>query len=323
MKRIEQIDWLKGFCIILVVIGHFYSYQFTELNTHYLYNLIYTFHMPLFMFISGFLSNPLDTKKLIKKLSYFLCPVLFVGIPMSIVFHHTSIDSFWLKPLKYGYWYLWTLSFFYIFMRLKKTVDDHFSHSEKSIDFIFFTSILISAYLFKMSIPKQIGDIISIDQFCTYWPFFYGGYVIKKYSLYTYITQSNALFSFCFISYLPFIYLYFHGCSIKFIVGSCAIVSLIYLFNRLDNQKISDQLSYLGKNTLDIYIFHHLFIEAINVKDICAWISETSNILFEIVFLLIISIFISYCSALWGKLLKQSKFVENIVYGKFIDYFIK
>lgn len=49
MERIQFIDRLKGLAIILVVIGHLGLSQVNE----GIVKFIYTFHMPLFMFLSG------------------------------------------------------------------------------------------------------------------------------------------------------------------------------------------------------------------------------------------------------------------------------
>lgn len=50
MTRVQYIDRLKGLAIILVVMGHIFGFSQLEdgINT-----FIYTFHMPLFMFLSG------------------------------------------------------------------------------------------------------------------------------------------------------------------------------------------------------------------------------------------------------------------------------
>lgn len=50
MVRLQYIDRLKGLAIILVVMGHIFGFSQPEdgINT-----FIYTFHMPLFMFLSG------------------------------------------------------------------------------------------------------------------------------------------------------------------------------------------------------------------------------------------------------------------------------
>ena len=51
-KRIEWIDELKGFAIFLVVFGHLIQSKMLPVNG-WLHSAIYSFHMPLFMFLSG------------------------------------------------------------------------------------------------------------------------------------------------------------------------------------------------------------------------------------------------------------------------------
>ena len=56
-KRLNWVDSLKGLLIILVILGH--SIQYTIGNACYfnhLWNIIYSFHMPAFMAVSGFLA---------------------------------------------------------------------------------------------------------------------------------------------------------------------------------------------------------------------------------------------------------------------------
>ena len=67
-KRNEFIDILKGYAIILVVLGHSLQYgcgllpnnQFFSNN---IFKIIYTFHMPLFVLISGYLFYFSEKKK--------------------------------------------------------------------------------------------------------------------------------------------------------------------------------------------------------------------------------------------------------------------
>lgn len=57
-KRITFIDNLKCFAIICVMIGHALQYLFGEsLDDLMSFNIIYTFHMPLFMMISGYFAK--------------------------------------------------------------------------------------------------------------------------------------------------------------------------------------------------------------------------------------------------------------------------
>lgn len=69
-------DNIKGFLIILVVFGHAIQYLAFKRNSPALlglFMLIYSFHMPLFIFISGFFSKKTNSLKLINlAFTYFL-----------------------------------------------------------------------------------------------------------------------------------------------------------------------------------------------------------------------------------------------------------
>lgn len=76
LKRVGWIDMAKGYGIILMLIGH--------LHVNELMVWIYSFHMPLFFFVSGYLfnikSNFLDFSA--GKVKRMLIPYVFLYIPM-------------------------------------------------------------------------------------------------------------------------------------------------------------------------------------------------------------------------------------------------
>ena len=49
IKRIDYLDYTKGFGILLVILGHIYD------ASNPIKIWLYSFHMPLFFIISGFL----------------------------------------------------------------------------------------------------------------------------------------------------------------------------------------------------------------------------------------------------------------------------
>lgn len=79
----EYIDRLKGFAMLCVVLGHivcFTMYDIWDIAVQDI-NLAFvnTFHMPLFMFLSGFVIHTLpNCKKLAKKCYSFLLPFFLV-----------------------------------------------------------------------------------------------------------------------------------------------------------------------------------------------------------------------------------------------------
>jgi fucose 4-O-acetylase-like acetyltransferase len=60
IKRIVWLDSLKGLLILLVVLGHSIQASMKALGLSFLddyfWNLIYSFHMPAFIAVSGFLA---------------------------------------------------------------------------------------------------------------------------------------------------------------------------------------------------------------------------------------------------------------------------
>lgn len=56
-ERLIWVDSLKGWLILIVVLGHAIQYCLPESHdTNYWWNLIYSFHMPAFMAASGFVN---------------------------------------------------------------------------------------------------------------------------------------------------------------------------------------------------------------------------------------------------------------------------
>ncbi len=101
VKRNSEIDVLKGLGMLLVIIGH-------TTNDKTLFSFIYSFHMPLFFFISGILFNPTkyDTLKtlLVSKVKTLLIPYVFFFFItyfywLIIEKNLRSIDVSWYKPL--------------------------------------------------------------------------------------------------------------------------------------------------------------------------------------------------------------------------------
>lgn len=115
IQRYNYIDRLKGFTILLVVIGHILAFSMigdrNPINT-----VIASFHMPLFMFLSGLvIKEPKIGKALFIKLLQLLAPFLVVGLLFNLCINDT-FESFFANDFKKGYWYLWVLAVYYIFL---------------------------------------------------------------------------------------------------------------------------------------------------------------------------------------------------------------
>jgi len=115
-KRDSYFDNAKILLIFLVVFGHFIqSYIDMNLFISYMYNFIYTFHMPAFIIISGFFAKGIYEKgyiwKLTKKL--ILPYVLFQVIYGFFYYFLHGKETFKLELLdpKWSLWFLISLFF--------------------------------------------------------------------------------------------------------------------------------------------------------------------------------------------------------------------
>ena len=118
-KRNESLDILKGVLVLLVVWGHAIQFGFSkEYVENYkcfediIFKLIYSFHMPLFMAISGYLFYYSIKKGFLQivrnKVSGILIPYIFYCTLLAIISFSTWKNDYTLLLNTYanGFWFL-------------------------------------------------------------------------------------------------------------------------------------------------------------------------------------------------------------------------
>lgn len=115
------LDVLKGFAILLVVLGH--SVQSFAANGSYdnnwVFRVVYSFHMPLFMFLSGaaaaYSFRPMNFEFIKRKFYQLVVPFVawyLLGYLLQGAYHNTTLPSYIHKVVvspDYGLWFLWAL----------------------------------------------------------------------------------------------------------------------------------------------------------------------------------------------------------------------
>lgn len=137
--RYETIDIAKAFAIILVVIGHFQSAYMPE-GYETMRSVIYLFHMPLFVFASGFLYQatwrPMPYGVFILKkfkrlmIPYFTVSVIIISLKMisaerlpmeNPVSWYSFIEMFYLPSAGFFLWFIWALWWMMVLIPFFKT----------------------------------------------------------------------------------------------------------------------------------------------------------------------------------------------------------
>ncbi|MBR6077237.1 MAG: acyltransferase family protein [Paludibacteraceae bacterium] len=279
MERIKYLDYLKAFAIYLVVYGHLLCDYADEQASSPVCITIYSFHMALFMSLSGyFFQSSLKksfTEVLKSKAVQLLIPLVVWDIMKTIVLAAlnpdtaTAIVEHYIRkggPL-HGFWYLKTLFILYIanYLIYKVVKKDLVAAIVSCTIFLIlpdmnFTSIMCPFFWLGYFIHSQKGlfDNKSTILFSIATIIVILGFVWKQ--EYAYNQKDNS----------PDIYL------LRFAIGSAVSILLFWLFEvispyieKIDRRGI---ITKIGGCTLGIYCIHMFFYMEIfwgNALHIC------------------------------------------------------
>lgn len=317
MARIQYIDRLKGMAIILVVIGHLMAFC-TVSVWNPINEVIMSFHMPLFMFLSGIVATPPQClRKLSLKFSRFMLPMLWVGLLFSAVVVR-NVPSFFTDHYKNGYWYLYVLTLYYVVLYLygKFPVPKRFVWIA---DIGLLIVVHIASSLLDRAISPSLSDTLGAGMFKGYWVYFCLGFIVRRHNLMAWIVTHNWIFTLALLSYVPLLYLFETHVFVRFgqLVPISIIIVLLYLFRAREHQTAwwDRGLAYIGRSTLDIYVFHYFVLNVINLRAVSPWLQQSGNYLLELLLLVVIALLVCGVCILIGKVLRQSDIIRMVVFG--------
>lgn len=165
-RRIEKWDLLKLFLIFTVVLGHiadFYTGQSPVMQSLFLF--IYTFHMPLFIFLSGLFSKKTVREFRFDKMIGYMIVYLFTKLILAL-YDFIANGEFKLNLFVDGGlpWFMLALFAFPIITYCVRKVK--------------FPVVLIVSLVLSLMAGyfDFIGDVFAISRIIVFFPFFYVGY---------------------------------------------------------------------------------------------------------------------------------------------------
>ncbi|MBK8894135.1 MAG: acyltransferase family protein [Propionivibrio sp.] len=159
-QRIPYWDNLKGILIVFVVAGH-YLFEFREQRgiQEVLY-AIYIFHMPAFLFISGYFSRSEKSTSL-EALTRIMLWFLLLNFSMMFYAHYIDHKPFSLVNLYYSSWYLLALFLYRLTLPLCRKIP--------FIVAISFSLSLLIGFIWR------IDTILGLQKIIALYPFFVAG----------------------------------------------------------------------------------------------------------------------------------------------------
>ncbi|MCQ2532889.1 MAG: acyltransferase family protein [Saccharofermentans sp.] len=276
-KRDESLDAIKGFCIILVVLGHVITYLFPDgYNNNLIFKFCYSFHMPAMIFISAYLSggSSADLNWFVKKAKRLMIPFII----WTLIEYFTSGGPDLFKALFFSpsIWFLHCLFCFWAMY----LVADKTHH----LYVVFLLEILVVCGVFFFTHNEALGRIIH------YCPFFILGvlfrrnvtifpdYTKKKVCIINIVLYVVAMFLYSYNDdskaqkiasllhmekYAKFIAAALKGYSIYIvgIIGIGFVFSLIKLASQFSIMaKVISFLAWVGLYSMQIYLLHWRFL---------------------------------------------------------------
>lgn len=293
-KRKIELDILKGIGIIFVIIGHIIPIVHGEGHENVLlFKIAYSFHMPLLIAISGYLTGisknqTYDFNWLKKKTIRLLVPNFIWTATAILIIRLDFIKYMFINPY---YWFLPCLWAFNLVLYISKKT----RHGFVVVSFFFMCFFLLAMAM------KNVDNLFSRNLFLFFWYFFAGFFLSKKIQA---IAENKKL---CIILCVVSLVLYSAAVSFacfgledfytavlckKFNIGNklfkLAIEGTLYLYNyfflsilgitffstcivlciRFFNERqkkiplFFSFLSTAGKYSLQIYVIHMFFIHS-------------------------------------------------------------
>lgn len=326
-KRNQSLDAMKGFIILLVMIGHIINLN--NFKDPYIYPIIEAVQMPAFFMISGYISgikSPITginewreviTRRAITYLfPFFTWLFLKQWDDLFRGFTNTMIQ------LDRGLWFLMTLFIINVLLYTTQLLNKKNYLKSKSIAllgfctiFILLTSVFVLQYIRG---NPFLSPVLTIK----YIPPFLFGYFLSVYKEEIHFLIKKEIQA---VVFLICVILFFVLCLQKIdftnplyillmsiIKGLTGSYVIFYVFTKSKENLIKSKLEWIGRYTLEIYTVHFHFATKLNLGDLKFGLYSFSGFLFVLATFVIMSI----TSAALIYMGKQNKVTNLLLFGR-------
>lgn len=338
-KRIEYIDAMRGFTMLLVVMFHI-EWTFRG-NGDYGYNeFIEVFRMPLFFFISGWVFYKADrswtmasVKSILqKKFVIQIIPSVIFLLSFLYMFKSITVDRF--GSDKTGYWFTFVLFEYFVIYVLAERLLNKRNLAQKEIGVgIVMVVISISSFYYakyyvqyatELGIWKAVLGFFSFAKF-KHLIFFWLGTIVKRFfAEFIRLTDNRNMMAimillFFIIALEPHVN-YILGEFLIYVILGFAGICVVFTFFRthealFSREKTLGRVSqFVGRRTLDIYLLHYFFLPQ-NLEFIGSFLKAYNNRAIDVLIMLPLSIWTMATCLLVSEIIRLSPLLEHYLFG--------
>lgn len=347
-QRIEYLDALRGFTMLLVVYSHVLSFSFRYEAGFSFNDVFMTFRMPLFFFLSGFLMYKKDrfrtgrnvTAYMKKKVMAQLVPTLIFTLVYALVFG-VSYKALWFEKAKCGYWFTVTLFFFFMIYSSGDCLISKLIKGKVKIligSFVAIGIYVFSKYSLSTTCPwfgSTLSGLFGYANFQFFLFFFFGALIRAEFNKFEHLLGQVWFITFiltvCIILQLL---LHVPQCKtmiiengnysayslIKTISGFFGIITVFAYFRQnrgVLRNPIGRFFTYVGQRTLDIYLIH-LFLIHTDLSFIGHFLTQYHSPVTELILGLTVSLIIISLCLVISRIIRCSDTLSKFLFGKVI-----
>lgn len=309
--RSRWVDNTRGFAIYLVVLGHciqYASHAGYEFSQNKIFEIIYSFHMPLFMLISGYLfwhslAKYTLTEGIITKLKGIMVPCMswgFITYILDVVLNKWKPISIigYLYYTYYSNWFLWAVFYCSLVVIFTKYIFKN--------NWIGYIVILIFNYVLPV-----VGNLTGAKRLL---PFFILGIVLKQYSVFEAIQQKYNKAVVLLVLVLLYILSMLFCNNTELITGTMGSLLVCFFFKNASDYWKFEWLNKLGQVSIGIYLFTGIIFYFF-IKEYCR-ISESYRYIIRAVYIVGLSIILTILAYILCTLLRKNQITNRLFMGR-------
>ena len=274
--RDESLDAVKYILIVSVIFGHCLGHSCDYSLNQGVYNFVNIYHMPLFIFLSGYFSKKYNLKIkeernhfLVSQLKLLETFIVFNCVHQLLVIHSINVFLMFKSPS----WSLWYLLSLFLWRTIVQLLPNKIVCS---------TGMIPVFFLFGLAVGLvPIDGFMSFQRTCTYLGFFMSGFILSKKNFVSMIRSVPRCVPAMVLGLVLFCCLFFFAFDMHKIIWGyysyqqsgldwtaalmfrfCFFVTAILLglsILSLIRKKVN-VLSLYGKKTLFFYVYHTLLL---------------------------------------------------------------
>lgn len=346
-KRIEYIDALRGFTMILVVFSHVEAKSFGFADPTFINSLFLSFRMPLFFFVSGFIAYKASMQWNLatwwqmskKKMLIQLIPTFVFGLIYAYAYAGTDILEFVTLNNKLGYWFTIALFEIFIIVYTANTLlynnDPKVHRRRMMVALIILSAGLFLAKIVLKSVPalNEAGNWFTLHHTFNYFQYFAFGYICTMYKEEFNRMLENRFVPAVIITLFAALF-YTKVCCIGELASGgvwkmvdimfeavLGYLGLLIVYNTFKtyqssftaDKKVGRALQFIGRRTLDIYLLHYFFLP--HLPQLGNMLADGKNATLELFLGLLLSLIVTgMCLAVSG-ILRTSPLLGKWLFG--------